>query len=258
VLGGVELRSVDERSARIAKRFEWPMLAAAVLVIPVIVIEASRASDTVKSAAEVLNWTIWLAFLTELITMLAVVPNRGRWLREHPVEVVVVVLTPPFMQSIFQSIRALRLLRLVRLLRLARLSRDVFTLEGLRYAGLVTVLVAIGGGYAFAATEPNRSVGSGVYWAITTMTTVGYGDLSPKTDTGKVIAVVVMLVGIGFVAIITGAIAHRFLAPQVRDVAEEVADVELAEEDLLNEVRAIAARLSHLEAALAARRTGAR
>jgi voltage-gated potassium channel len=43
----------------------------------------------------VLNWAIWLAFLTELVVMLAVVPNRRAWLRGHPVEVIVVLLTPP-------------------------------------------------------------------------------------------------------------------------------------------------------------------
>jgi hypothetical protein len=57
---------------------------------------------------------------------------------------------------------------------------------------------------AFASAEPKHSAGDGIYWAITTMTTVGYGDLSPETNTGKVIAVGVMVVGIGFIALLTG------------------------------------------------------
>jgi hypothetical protein len=52
-----------------------------------------------------------------------------------------------------------------------------------------------------------------MYWSLTTMTTVGYGDVTPNTQAGRIVAVAVMLVGIGFVAIVTGAVAQRFNAP---------------------------------------------
>jgi voltage-gated potassium channel len=65
--------------------------------------------------------------------MLAVVPDRRRWLREHPVEVVSVVLTPPFLPSSLAAARVLRLLRLVRLVRLAAIAPRLFTIEGVRY-----------------------------------------------------------------------------------------------------------------------------
>jgi voltage-gated potassium channel len=84
---------MDERSRLIAERFELPMIIAALLVIPVIVIEESPVGEPWDTIAAVLNWLIWLAFLTEAVAMLAVVPDRWRWLREHPVEVVVVVAT---------------------------------------------------------------------------------------------------------------------------------------------------------------------
>jgi hypothetical protein len=105
--------------------------------------------------------------------------------------------------------------------RLAKLSRVVFSVSGLKYAALLAVLVALGGGEAFSAIE-KASLGEGVYWAVTTMTTVGYGDLSPETDAGKVLAVGVMLCGIGFVAVLTGAVAERFLAQDVGPIAGQV------------------------------------
>jgi voltage-gated potassium channel len=114
---------MDERSRRIAARFELPMLAAALLVIPTIAIEQSDAGEPWDPIAVVLNWTIWLAFLAELITMLAIVPDRPRWLRDHPLEVAIVVLTPPFLPASVQAARAFRLLRLIRLLGLAVLAR---------------------------------------------------------------------------------------------------------------------------------------
>ena len=107
---------------------------------------------------------------------------------------------------------------------------------------------ALTGGAAFASVE-KTSVGNGIYWAITTMTTVGYGDYSPKTAEGKAIAIVVMLVGIGFVTLLVGAIAERFIKP-------EVEEVELAEEDIIGQVRDISARLQRLEQALQSRRAG--
>jgi uncharacterized membrane protein YbhN (UPF0104 family) len=66
---------MDERSTRIARRFEVPMLVAALLVISVIVIEESNVSDTWKTVGGTLNWAIWITFALEVIVMLAVVPS---------------------------------------------------------------------------------------------------------------------------------------------------------------------------------------
>jgi hypothetical protein len=65
--------------------------------------------------------------------MLWVAPDRWRWVREHPLEVIVVVLTPPFLLPALQPVR---LLRLLRLLRLAPLVHRLFTAQGLRYTAL--------------------------------------------------------------------------------------------------------------------------
>ena len=154
----------------------------------------------------------------------------------------IVLLTCPLLAAVVQSARLLRLLRLLRFLRLAPLVRRLFTSEGVRYAALLTFLTALTGGVAFASVE-NISAGNGIYWALTTMTTVGYGDYSPKTAEGKAIAISVMLVGIGFATLLVGAITERFIRP-------EVEEVELAEEDIIGQVRDISARLRRLERAL--------
>jgi Ion channel len=73
---------------------------------------------------------------------------------------------------------------------------------------------------------------------------VGYGDVFPETDSGRVLAIVLMIVGIGFVAVLTGAIAERFVAGQVR---AEVQQRDANEEDVLSELREIMARLQRLE-----------
>lgn len=233
---------MDARSERVAKRFERPVLIAATLTIPVTILQLLPAPNPWLTIADVLNWAIWFAFLAEVVAMLAVVPSKGRWLRENPIDVAIVVFTVPLLATVVQSARVLRLLRLLRFLRLAPLVRTLFTAEGIRYAALLTGLTALTGGAAYASVE-NISVGNGLYWAITTMTTVGYGDYSPKTAEGKVISILVMLVGIGFATLVVGAIAERFIRPEVHDV-------EVAEEDLIGQVRDISARLQQLERAL--------
>jgi voltage-gated potassium channel len=241
---------MDERSQRIADRFEVPMLIAAALVIPVIIIEEANPGEPLDTIAAVLNYGIWIAFLVEVVVMLAVVPDRWLWLRKHPIEVIIVVLTPPFLLAALAPVRALRLLRLGRLLQLAPLIRRLFTPQGVKYTAVLALLTALAAGEAFHAVEEDVSRWNGVYWAIATMTTVGYGDINPMTEQGKVIAVIVMIVGIGFVALVTGAVAERFLAPRVDQVEEAEQEIERTEEDLLRQVRQMSAQLADLERAL--------
>ena len=102
---------MGNRAERMERRFEVPVLVAAVLVIPVIVIEEADAVEPWSTIAAVGNWAIWLVFAAELVATLAVVPNRSEWVPHHPLEVALVILTPPFVPPSMQSTRALRLLR---------------------------------------------------------------------------------------------------------------------------------------------------
>jgi voltage-gated potassium channel len=232
---------MDARSERIANRLDPWLIVATLLVVPVLILQASDVSDSWRALADVGDWVVWLAFLGELVVMLAVVPNRRQWIAAHPLDVAIVVLTPPFAGSLLVSVRVLRLLRLVRLLRLASLARAVFSLAGVRYAALLAALTAVAGAQAFSTVE-NVPAGDALYWSLTTMTTVGYGDVTPETDMGRAIAVAVMLVGIGFVAILTGAIAQRFIAPAEESLA-------MGEQELRDRLDRIAARLDQLETA---------
>jgi voltage-gated potassium channel len=190
------------------------LLIAALLTIPAIAIEQSSAGQPWDTIATALNWLTWLAFLGELAIMLAVVPDRAAWLRSHPLELAVVILTPPLLPAGLQAARVFRLLRVLRLVRAAVLMRRLLTTEGVRDAAVLALLTVLGGGAAYAAIEKAHdgtplSAWDGVWWAVTTVTTVGYGDSYPETTGGRVIAMVVMLVGIGFVAILTAAAAER-------------------------------------------------
>ncbi len=248
---------MDARSERVARRFEPWLIAAALLVIPTIAVEQSELGDPWPKIAAGVNWMIWLAFLAEAVTMLCVVPSRRRWLREHPLEIAIVVLTPPFLPSLLQGLRVARLLRLLRILRVLRIAtgaRRLFTLTGLRWAGLVGLIVLLGGGAAFTAAEKDQSLSTwdGLWWAFTTATTVGYGDVYPKTDVGRMIALVVMVTGIGLIALFTGAIAERFVSVDVDRVEAELEEDEAA---ILGEISEIQSRLARLEGLLQRRKS---
>jgi voltage-gated potassium channel len=246
---------MDERSQSIAKKFEVPLLIAATLVIPTLIIEEAGPGEPLETVGVVLNYAVWLAFVAEAVAMLSVVPNRAQWLREHPLEIIVVVLTPPFFLAVLQPVRLLRLFRLLRLLRLAPLVRRLFTAEGLRYTAMLALLTAVAGGAAFHQAESGQSFGDGVYWAVTTMTTVGYGDISPHTTAGRIIAVIVMLVGIGFVALLTGALARAFIQPKGFWSEDKSSDEPSSEHELLAQCRELSSRMRELEQALEARLT---
>jgi voltage-gated potassium channel len=212
------------------KRLEVPLLFAALLTIPVIAIELSSTGPTVQLIGDILNWATWLAFVAEIVIMLRVVDDKKRWLRDHPLDLAIVLLTPPVLPAALQSARIFRLLTVLRLFRAATLARTLLTTEGVKDAAVLALLTILGGGVAFAAAErghhtPELDAWDGVWWAMTTVTTVGYGEPSINTDAGRVIAVVVMAIGIGFVAIITAAAAERFMAGQrERDELREKLD----------------------------------
>jgi voltage-gated potassium channel len=81
---------MDDRSRRARERFRLPVLIAALLVVPVVVIDASSVSPTWRDVGDVLNWLTWVVFAAEFVTLLVYSPNKRRWLREHPLDVVIV------------------------------------------------------------------------------------------------------------------------------------------------------------------------
>lgn len=237
---------MDARSERMAKRFEPIVTVAALLVIPVLILQQQDHGTTVNLVGDVLDWLSWGAFAAELVVMLSIVPDRRAYMRGHFLEVAIVVLTPPFIGA-FKSVRLLKLLRLLWLFRLAPVARRLFTAAGVKSAALLVALTAVAGGAAFAELEKGQTTANGIYWAVTTMTTVGYGDPQPTNTPTKILAVIVMFVGIGFVAVLTGAVAQRFLAPDIAEEEREQSAIEQTNREILAELREVRTRLEALE-----------
>lgn len=214
---------MNARAEEIERRLEWPLIFVALLTIPAIAIDQTNTGQPWDTITIVLNWSIWLFFLAEVVLVLRVVDDRWLWIRTHPLEMAIVMLTPPFFPASLQTARVLRLLPLFKL---TKVVRRLLSPEGIRDAAVLALLAVLGGGAAFTAIEKTDASGNalttwdGVWWAITTVTTVGYGDYAPKTDAGRALAVAVMVIGIGFVAILTAAAAERFMSGRQAAEAE--------------------------------------
>lgn len=206
------------RAARVEAAFRMPVIAAALLTLPALVLEATAPPAPWETVAFALNAAIWLVFLAELVAITATSRSLV-WARRNPIDVAIVLLTPPIMPATLQGLRFLRLLRLVRLLKLAQVLHGITPLQGAKYAAGVVAFIVVTGGAAFAYIEPDQhlAVTDGIWWALTTVTTVGYGDIAPRTDAGRALGAVVMLSGIGTVALITAAMTQRFVRRGAQD-----------------------------------------
>ena len=93
-------------------------------------------------------------------------------------------------------------------------------------------------GYLFYVSEPDvRNLGDGVWWALVTITTVGYGDITPVTTLGRIVASSLMLLGLGLIATITAIVSAKFIQNFVDhhtndDVLEKLDEMQLELDDI--------------------------
>lgn len=118
--------------------------------------------------------------------------------------------------SFFRIARLTRFLRLIKFLRLVRLVgltgkiQKILHTNGLIYLLYISIILLVTGAISFSLAE-HVSFGESFWWAIATATTVGYGDISPHTLIGKIIALVLMLIGIGVIGLLTSSLTTFFI-----------------------------------------------
>jgi voltage-gated potassium channel len=193
---------------------EWPLTAAAVLFLAVYgwsVIWDVR--GRLGATADAITWIIWALFIVDYLVSLVLARPRGRWFVRHLPDLAIVLLP---------MLRPLRLLRLVTLVRVLD-ARAASALRGrlMLYVLAGSALVVLVGALGALDAEQNvphaniRHFGDALWWAFETITTVGYGDYYPVTFTGRMIAVAMMIAGIGLIGSVTAAMAS-FIVERVR------------------------------------------
>ena len=135
--------------------------------------------------------------------------------------------------------------------RMSRFLREPVSVRSATSVIIVaTAVIVVASGMAIRALDHHEytSIWEGMWWALQTVTTVGYGDVTPESVPGKFVAGAVMLAGVGLVTIVTAAVTSSFVARvQAQRRAEIETDEELAEQRLNAQLQDIAARLERVE-----------
>ncbi|MGW5850613.1 potassium channel family protein [Streptomyces sp. NPDC055254] len=227
------------------RRSQTPLLVLAVAfavayAVPIVVPDAQA---SVHKACTVVEWVVWGAFAADYLVRLGLSPARKAFVRTHWLDLAAVLL--PLIQP-------LRLLRLVStLLLVGRRARMAPQIRLTTYVAGAVVGLLMFGSLAVLSVERDapegniRNLGDAVWWSFTTMTTVGYGDHSPTTGLGRVLAVGLMLSGIALLGVVTANIAAWFISRFERDDRVERAQT-AAIAELTGEVRALRAEVARL------------
>ena len=260
----------SERSAAFLKRYDtWmqvPIIVSAIL--PLVIVPSDN--GWVGAVVGVGTWLVFLVDYAVHVHHLV----RYRRTRLGRFDLFVVVATAPWF--LFPGARAGQLVVLLRLARLARLvmatrgARRLFERLG-RVAAVAGGVVVVGSLVAYHAEHPTnagfKTVGDALWWGIVTLTTVGYGDIVPKTPTGRWAAVVIMLTGVAVLGVLAGSLASFFRLDNGKSATEPPTDDGLAGgpagssgasgEDALRALTAEVAALRRQVEALTAQVTGA-
>lgn len=121
---------VESPEQRWERRLHWPVVAAALLAIPGVFLGVSRLPEPWPTVATVLHWTVWLVFASEVLVMLAVTSDRGRWVRSHKLGLFVVLVSSPLLPALAllaRSLQGAQTLKLLKVVKLAKLAKGAKT-----------------------------------------------------------------------------------------------------------------------------------
>lgn len=166
-------------------------------------------SESTNQILSTIQWVCWVAFAADLMIGILTSENKLAYLKRHPLEIASVLL--PF----------LRPLRLMRVISFGGLALQKIAV-GRQFAIMVkvaitTIFIAYIAAVQITITERAvdgsniKTFADGLWWAVTTVTTVGYGDRFPTTTEGRLLAVMLMFMGISLVGVITASVAAWFV-----------------------------------------------
>lgn len=230
---------IFEADTPLGKAFDIVLLIAIFTSVLCVMLETvSSIQGAYHEALEIAEWGFTILFTIEYALRLFCVRRPIRYARSFFGVVDLLAVIPTYLSVLFpgaQSLLVIRALRLIRVFRVFKLARFLSEEKALRHAlwvsrakitvflTTVLIIVTIMGsamylvegpyvnsnepGVVHRADSPFTSIPQSVYWAVVTMTTVGYGDITPRTPAGKMITVIVVILGYSLIIIPTGIIS---------------------------------------------------
>jgi voltage-gated potassium channel len=230
---------------------DWPLVVLAVVFLAVLILPlAHPVSTAVARTLDAANLSIWAAFAANYLFLLWLSLDRRRYLRTHILDLLVVVL--PFM-------RPFRLLRLIAIVATTtrRAGGRVVQRVTVFTVCMAVLIAAVSAVVVYDAEKdaPGGNIstlGDGLWWALSTVTTVGYGDKYPVTPTGRLMALLLMVTGIALVGTLTAAVAAWFVHVVRSSSQQATAPLLAAEVDLSEQISDMSESLAALRAELGA------
>jgi voltage-gated potassium channel len=221
---------IFEAETPAGKAFDVALLVAIVASVVAVMLDSVASMRARYGVAlDVAEWLFTLLFTFEYLLRLACVPVPWRYARSFFGVVDLLAILPTYLSVLLPGaehllvIRGLRLLRIFRIFKLGRFLGEASILRRallqsrhkvIVFLGTIVILVTILGTAMYlieGAAHGFTSIPVAVYWAVVTMTTVGYGDIAPQTVVGKALASLVMILGYAIIAVPTGIVTAEIV-----------------------------------------------
>jgi len=222
---------IFEADTRSGKLFDLALIFLILISIVVVLLESvPRNSPELTELLQRAEWVITGLFTLEYLLRLWVVQKPGRYFFSFYGIIDLLAILPSFLGLLFTGtqmliiLRSLRLLRIFRVLKLTRYVQEASTLwQALKssrkkvtiFLFFIIILITILGTIMYIIEGPTNpgfsSIPRSIYWAVVTLTTVGYGDIAPITVVGQFLASVIMIIGYSIIAVPTGIVGSEMV-----------------------------------------------
>lgn len=226
---------IFEADTPAGKYFDISLLIIILISVALVILESVPSIlKNNESVLKILEWLITIIFTVEYILRVGIVKKPFKYIFSFYGIIDFLSVIPTYLSFIIIGshslvvIRILRLLRVFRILKLTRYTHAGRSLAKALWASrekisvfifFVIILVIIVGTFMYIVEGPKHgftSIPRGIYWAIVTLTTVGYGDISPETPIGQFLASIVMIMGYAIIAVPTGIVTAEIINPSTK------------------------------------------
>lgn len=239
-------RVIFEHDTGAGKLFDVLLIIAVLLSVLAVMLETVQSLfSNYQKAFYSIEWFFTILFTIELIFRLYCSPNRWKYVASFYGMIDVIAIAPTYFSLFFPGAQAFLIIRAMRLLRVFRILKlNHYTNAGTQlstailasrpkiivFLFFVTTLITIVGTVMYYLEGPQNgftSIPKSIYWAVVTMTTVGYGDITPSTTLGQLLSAILMITGYGVIAVPTGILSSEMSKLERREPPCEVCEIKL-------------------------------
>ncbi len=215
------------------KLFDLGLIATILLSVCVVMLESvPTLGDITRQRLYILEWTITISFTIEYFVRLYVSEKPAKYARSFFGMVDLLAILPTYLDLLLPGAHYLMLLRVLRVLRIFRILKLVkyigeanSIITALKSSSrkiavflfaVINLVLILGSLMYLIEGDANgfTSIPKSVYWAVVTLTTVGYGDISPQTPLGQFVASIIMIIGYGIIAVPTAIVTAEMTRPE--------------------------------------------